>query len=110
MVSEGVQIVSDANFQQTVLDAAGLVLVDFWAPWCGPCKRLAPTLDAAAGELRGKATVVKLNVDENPETAQRFNIRSIPTLMLFKAGRVVDVMVGTVEKKHLTRVVIAHVS
>ena len=109
MVSENVQTVSDASFQATVLDAPGPVLVDFWAPWCGPCKRLAPALEVAAVELRGQATVVKLNVDENPETAERFNIRSIPTLMVFKAGRVVDVMVGMVEKKHLTRAVTAHV-
>lgn len=108
MVSEDVRIVSDANFQETVLDAPGLVLVDFWAPWCGPCKRLAPALEAAASELRGQATVVKLNVDENPGAAERFNIRSIPTVMLFKAGRVVDVMIGMVEKKQLTRAVSAH--
>lgn len=104
MVSADVQNVTDKTFQQTVLDAVGLVLVDFWAPWCGPCRRLAPTVDAVATELRGKVTVVKLNVDENPESAERFNIRSIPTLILFKAGQVVDVMVGLVEKTHLTRV------
>jgi thioredoxin 1 len=110
MVFEDVQIVTDATFQQLVLDRSGLVLVDFWAPWCSPCQRLAPTLDAVASELRGTITVVKVNVEENPEAAGRFNIRRIPTLMLFKEGRVVEVLVGLVEKKHLIRVVAASAS
>jgi thioredoxin 1 len=110
MVSEDVQGITDANFQQEVLETGGLVLVDFWADWCGPCRRLAPTVDAIASELRGKVKVVKLNVDENPKAVEQFRIRSIPTLMLFNAGRVVEITVGLVDKTHLTRVVTAHLS
>ncbi len=106
MVVEDVQVVTDAHFEAQVLEAP--VLVDFWAEWCGPCGRLAPTVDAVASELRGKLKVGKVNVDENPGAARRFNVRGIPTLTLFKEARVVEVVVGLVDKKHLTQIIAPH--
>src|ERR1700741_1229966 len=97
MASDKVQTITDGNFDQTI-SAGQPVLVDFWAEWCGPCKRLAPTVDALAGELEGKLTVGKLNVDENPYTAGRFSIRGIPTLLLFKGGQIVESVVGLTDK------------
>ena len=108
MVSEDVQTITDSNFQAEVLQDPGLVLVDFWAAWCGPCRRLAPIVDAVASDLRGKVKVGKVNVDENPDTARQFNIRSIPTVMLFNAGRVVETIVGLVDRQHLTRAITRH--
>lgn len=84
---------TDANFQQTI-NGPGPVLVDFWAPWCGPCRMVAPAVEQLAREFQGRATVGKLNVDENPQTAQRYQIMSIPALYIFKNGRVVDQIVG----------------
>jgi thioredoxin len=85
------------------------VLVDFWAEWCGPCKRLAPTVDAVAADYAGKITVGKLNVDDNPNTAFRFQVRGIPTLLLFKGGQVVESVVGLVQKDDLKKVLDKHV-
>jgi thioredoxin 1 len=110
MVSEDVQTITDGNFQAEVLDEGGLVLVDFWAGWCGPCRRLAPIVDAVATELRGRVKVGKLNVDDNPEAAGRFRVRSIPTLMLFKEGRAIELVVGLVDQPHLMRVIAGHLS
>lgn len=93
-MSESISHVSDASFKQDVLDANTPVLVDFWAVWCGPCRAIAPHLEALAGELAGKVRIVKLNVDENEQTATNYQIRSIPTLLMFKGGKVVDQMVG----------------
>lgn len=105
MVSEDVQTITEANFQVEVLEEPGLVLVDFWAPWCGPCRRLSPIVDAVAAELRGTVKVGKVNVDENPAAAHAYNVRSIPTVLLFKQGQVVETIVGLVDKQQLTRVV-----
>jgi len=93
---------TDANFQNEVLDSQEPVLVDFWAPWCGPCKMLAPTIDALAGEYAGKVRVGKVNTDDNPKTATSYNISAIPTVLLFKGGQIVDRFVGLVNKDKLT--------
>jgi thioredoxin len=87
-------VVTDATFEQEVLRSSQPVLVDFWAPWCGPCHMVAPTLDKLAGEMAGRLRVVKLNVDENPITAQRYGVQSIPTMMVVKNGKIVDRWAG----------------
>lgn len=97
-----VQTFTDANFQAEVLDSEQPVLVDFWAPWCGPCKMIAPTIDAVATEYSGKVRVGKVNTDDNPNTASSYNISAIPTVLLFKKGQVVDKFVGVVQKEKLT--------
>ena len=93
MAGDNVQTFTDGNFEDTVIKSGALVLVDFWAEWCGPCKRLAPTVDALATDYAGKVTVGKLNVDDNPNTAFKFQIRGIPALLLFKDGQVVESVV-----------------
>lgn len=87
-------MVTGAEFERDVLQAKGLVLVDFWATWCPPCRRLAPTVDALAAEYEGRLSVAKVDVDESPELAERFGIQSIPTLMLFRDGQPVDQRLG----------------
>ena len=94
MASDKITHTTDATFQSDVLEADKPVLIDFWAVWCGPCRAIAPHLDALADELDGKLKIVKLNVDENQQTAMKYQVRSIPTLLLFKGGEVADKMVG----------------
>ena len=93
--------VSDASFKEDVLDSELPVLVDFWAPWCGPCRMVAPVVDEISQQYIGRLKVVKLNTDENPNTASQYGIRSIPTLMIFKGGQRVDMVVGAVPKTTL---------
>ena len=94
-----VQELSDARFQEDVLRASTPVLLDFWAPWCGPCKMIAPVVEEIAVENAGKVKVFKINIDDNPETAQNYGISSIPTLMVFNKGEVVTSLIG-VQPKH----------
>ncbi len=102
-MSDSVLHVSDSEFNDTVLKAEGPVLVDYWAEWCGPCKMIAPVLDAIAEDYAGKVTVVKVNIDENPLTPQRYGVRGIPTLMLFKDGDVEATKVGALTKSELAK-------
>ena len=100
----------DGNFDKVVLESPTPVLVDFWAAWCGPCRVMASTVDSLASDYAGRLAVGTLNVDENPQTAERFGIRSIPTLLLFKDGKVVDSTVGLVDRAQLTKLVEEHVA
>jgi thioredoxin 1 len=93
--------VTDSTFKQEVIDSDILVLVDFWAPWCGPCRMVAPVVDEIAQQYEGQVKVVKVNTDENPQVASQYGIRSIPTLMIFKEGVRVDMVVGAVPKTTL---------
>jgi thioredoxin 1 len=95
--------VSDKSFQTDVLEAKEPVLVDFWAEWCGPCRAVAPVLEEVAGELNGKLKIVKLNVDENPETAAKYGIQSIPTLMIFKNGEMASRQIGASPKAKIVQ-------
>jgi len=100
-MSDSIKHVSDASFETDVLGADLPVLVDYWAEWCGPCKMIAPLLDDAAKEYEGRVIIAKLNVDDNPNTAARFGIRGIPTLMLFKDGKAAATKVGALSKSQL---------
>ncbi len=93
--------VTDASFKEDVLDSEIPVLVDFWAPWCGPCRMVGPVVDEIAEQYAGQVKVVKLNTDENPNVASQYGIRSLPTLMIFKGGQRVDMVVGAVPKTTL---------
>jgi thioredoxin 1 len=108
MASDKIQTLTDTTFEASVEKATTPVLVDFWAEWCAPCRRLAPTVDALATEFQGRMSVGKLNVDETPMTP-RFGIRGIPTLLLFKGGQVVESVVGLVGKDELKRLIEKHV-
>jgi thioredoxin 1 len=108
MASDKVKTFTDSNFD--VETKNGVVLVDFWAEWCGPCRRLAPTVDALASEFDGRATVAKMNVDENPNVPGRFAIRGIPTLLLFKEGQLAETIVGLVPKEDIARMIERHLA
>jgi thioredoxin 1 len=101
--------VTDTSFEQEVLKAEVPVLVDFWAPWCGPCKAVAPVVEDLSKEYEGRLKVVKLNTDENPKTAQAYTIRGIPSLYLFKSGQVVETIVGAVPKPTLATAINKHI-
>jgi len=108
-MSEHIHYVSDATFDAEVIQSALPVLVDYWAEWCGPCRMIAPILDEIAREYAGRLTVTKLNVDENQQTPQKFGIRGIPTLMLFKNGNIEATKVGAVSKSQLTAFIDSHI-
>ncbi len=99
---------TDSNFDE-IINSGKPVLVDFWAEWCGPCKMIGPVVEELAGDYDGKAVVAKLNVDENPQTTAKFGVRSIPTLLVFKGGQVVDKQVGAVPKSVLNQKLAAQV-
>ena len=101
---------TDTAFDQDVLNSEVPVLVDFWAPWCGPCRAMSPAVDAVADEYAGKLKVGKLNTDDNPGTAMRYQIRGIPTLLLFKGGKVVDQRVGAMGKPDLKKMLDPHLA
>ena len=108
-MNEFVTEVSDHSFENDVLKADQPVLVDFWAAWCAPCRMLAPTVDAVAEKYNGSAKVVKVNVDENPSVSQRFGIKGIPTLILFKGGKEEERVVGATSQESISRMIDKHV-
>lgn len=107
-MSEKLREISDSNFEQEVLGSDQPVLVDFWAAWCAPCRMMSPTVDAVAEQYAGNARVVKLNVDDNPGVAQRYGIKGIPTLILFRQGKEAERVVGAVSKDALSRMIEKH--
>jgi thioredoxin len=109
MAGQNIQTFTDGSFDSDVLRSEVPVLVDFWAEWCGPCRQMAPTIDVVASEYAGKLKVGKLDVDSNGDTAMRYNIRGIPTLLLFKGGQVVEQRVGAVGKSEVVKMIDAHV-
>ncbi|MFY9752349.1 MAG: thioredoxin [Candidatus Acidiferrales bacterium] len=111
-MGDNVQAVNDANFQADVIEASKSqpVMVDFWADWCRPCHMLSPTVDEIAREHAGKIKVVKVNVDENMNAPGKYNVRSIPTLLLFKGGQVADQIVGAVPKEQIVKLIERHIA
>jgi thioredoxin len=105
MSSANVVHVTDSSFENEVLKSATPVLVDFWAPWCGPCKAIAPIIDELAGEYSGRLKVVKINVDDNPQTPARYGVRGIPNLIIIRNGQVKEQIIGAVPKGNLVRAV-----
>jgi len=103
-------VVTDSNFQTEVVESTLPVLVDFWAIWCGPCKMIAPVIDEIAYEYAGKLKVAKLDVDTNQKTSMQFGIRSIPTLLIFKNGTVVEQVTGAIPKRHLIEKITPHLT
>jgi thioredoxin 1 len=108
MASEKVQTLTDANFETTINAEPKLIMVDFWAPWCGPCRRMEPTVDELATDYDGKIVVAKMNVDDNPATPMRFSIRGIPTVLLFKGGQIVEQVVGLADKDVFKKLIDKH--
>jgi thioredoxin 1 len=107
-VSDAVVYVNDNDFNELVLESELPVLLDYWAEWCGPCKMIAPLLDTIADEFAGKLTVAKLNIDDSPNTPQKYGVRGIPTLMLFKNGEIEGTKVGALSKAQLIEFINAH--
>lgn len=105
MASEAILEITDANFDQTVLKSDRPVMIDFWAAWCGPCRALAPIVDEVAKEYSDKIVVGKMDVDKNPATTQRFGVRSIPTLLVFKGGQVREQIVGYAPKDRIEKAI-----
>ncbi|MGZ3405978.1 MAG: thioredoxin [Polyangia bacterium] len=105
MASDKIANVTDASFENDVLKSTQPVLIDFWATWCGPCRAIAPVVEQLAGEYAGKVKVVKVNIDENPKTPTQYDVRSIPTLLMFKDGKVVGQIVGAVPKPKIEELV-----
>jgi thioredoxin len=105
MASDKITNVTDASFETDVLKSSQPVLIDFWATWCGPCRAIAPVVEQLAGEYEGKVKVVKVNIDENPKTPTQYDVRSIPTLLMFKDGKVVGQIVGAVPKPKIEELV-----
>jgi thioredoxin 1 len=103
-------VATDLNFQTEILDSDKVVLVDFWATWCGPCMMLGPVIDELADDYAGKAVIAKLNVDENSTTAAKYGIRSIPSLLLFKNGKVIDQMLGAMPKNTIAKKLDEHIT
>ena len=101
MAEEAVVHIGDVDFNEEILKADKPALVDFWAPWCGPCRSLGPTVEALAGQYCGQLKVAKVNIDDNPKTAATYGVMSIPTLILFKEGKILDTIVGLVPKERL---------
>jgi thioredoxin 1 len=104
-VNSDVVVLTNDNWKQEVAEAPGPVLVDFWAQWCAPCRMIAPAIDALATTYAGRAKVAKLNVDENPDLAHAFGVRSIPTLLVFREGKVVDQQIGAVPQPMIARMI-----
>ena len=109
-MSEKVREVTDGSFEKEVLQSGKPVLVDFWAEWCGPCRMIAPTIEAVADDFGDSASVVKLNVDDNPATAGAYGIKGIPTLIVFKGGKEVERVVGAAGKQAISRIIEKHVA
>lgn len=105
MGGEFLKTATDDNFEGEVLKSEKPVLIDFWAPWCGPCKAIGPVIEELAGELKDSVKVMKMNVDDNQKTAVNFGVRSIPTIILFKDGKVVDSIIGLVAKEKILELV-----